>query len=189
MTISNKNELNECLQRDISRMGGKPWLKDKIIYNEKWYIWHYIYHLRNIEYYKSKQNPLNRIFYLYHFFLYKKLCFKLKIDIKPGNCGSGLYIPHQGSLIRITPNCKIGNNCTILPGVVIGNKHLETNSNEIITIGNNCYIGLGAKIFGNVKIGNNVIIGANAVVTSDIPDNAVVGGVPARIIKIKSQIC
>lgn len=41
------------------------------------------------------------------------------------------------------------------------------------------------KVFGRVKIGNNVTIGANAVVTKDIPDNAVAGGIPAKVIKIK----
>lgn len=44
-------------------------------------------------------------------------------------------------------------------------------------------MGLGAKIFGEVTIGNNVIIGANAVVVKDIPDNCVVGGIPAKIIR------
>ena len=47
--------------------------------------------------------------------------------------------------------------------------------------------GLMVKVIGSVRIGNNVTIGANAVVTHDIPDNAVVGGVPAKIIKIKSK--
>ena len=54
-----------------------------------------------------------------------------------------------------------------------------------VAVGDNCRFGLGVRIFGSVKIGNNVTIGANAVVTKDIPDNAVVGGVPAKIIKIK----
>lgn len=54
-------------------------------------------------------------------------------------------------------------------------------------VGNNCYFGLGAKILGSVKIGNNVIVGANAVVTKDITDNAVVGGIPAKILKIKNE--
>ena len=44
---------------------------------------------------------------------------------------------------------------------------------------------MGCKIFGSVRIGNNVTVGANAVVTKDIPDNAVVGGVPAKVIRIK----
>ena len=50
------------------------------------------------------------------------------------------------------------------------------------TIGDNVYIGPGAKIVGAVKVGNNVAIGANCVVTKDVPDNAVVVGVPGKII-------
>ena len=53
------------------------------------------------------------------------------------------------------------------------------------TIGDNCIIYPGAKIFGKITIGNNVVIGANAVVNKDVPDNAVVAGVPARIIRYK----
>lgn len=53
------------------------------------------------------------------------------------------------------------------------------------TIGDNVVVYAGAKIIGGVHIGNNVIIGANAVVTKDVPDNCVVAGVPARIIKMK----
>ena len=59
---------------------------------------------------------------------------------------------------------------------------------KITTVGDNCYFGIGSKIMGAVNIGNNVTVGANAVITHDIPDNAVVGGVPARIIRIKKQI-
>lgn len=49
-------------------------------------------------------------------------------------------------------------------------------------LGDNVVVCCGAKIIGNVRIGNNVIIGANAVVVTDIPDYAVVGGVPAKVI-------
>ena len=49
-------------------------------------------------------------------------------------------------------------------------------------------IGAGAKIMGDVNIGNYVTIGANAVVTHDVPDNCVVGGVPAKIIKYKNTV-
>ena len=52
-----------------------------------------------------------------------------------------------------------------------------------ITIGDNVYISTGAKVLGPINIGNNVTIGANAVVITDVVDNAIVGGVPARILK------
>lgn len=72
-----------------------------------------------------------------------------------------------------------------MPGVVFGNKYKDED-NSIVEVGDNCYFGLGVKVFGQVKIGNNVTIGANAVVTKDIPDNAIVGGIPAKIIKFKN---
>lgn len=64
-------------------------------------------------------------------------------------------------------------------GVTIG---AEKEQSPIL--GNNIFIGAGAKIIGGVRIGDNVKIGANAVVVKDVPDNATVVGVPARIIKI-----
>ena len=73
----------------------------------------------------------------------------------------------------------------MLPGVVFGNK-TEMPDERPVIVGDNCYFGLGAKIIGKVRIGNNVTVGANAVVTKDIPDNVVVGGIPAKIIKIKN---
>lgn len=180
--IQSRSELQYYLTEDLKRFENKrPNLKDYILKNEIWYTWHYIKNLRYLEFYL---NTNKKIPYLFYFFIYKRMCFKHKIDIKPNNVGPGFRIMHLGALIRIKKNCRIGRNCTILPGVVIGNKHLS-NDNSWVIIGDNCYIGLGAKIFGEVKIGNNVTIGANAVVTKNIPDNAVVGGIPARIIKIK----
>lgn len=55
------------------------------------------------------------------------------------------------------------------------------------SIGNNCYISTGVTILGPVNIGNNVTIAAGAVIVRDIPDNCIVGGIPARIIKYKSN--
>ena len=55
------------------------------------------------------------------------------------------------------------------------------------TIGDNVYIAPGAKIVGNVKIGNCVAIGANCVVTTDIPDNGVVVGVPGKVISFEGS--
>lgn len=80
--------------------------------------------------------------------------------------------------IVINGNAKIGKNFTIRHGVTV----YDVNGKTPI-IGDNVTVGAGAKIIGGIKIGNNVVIGANAVVNKDVPDNCVVVGVPARIVK------
>ena len=167
---------------DQARFARKPTLKDWLLRNEDWYIYRYILHLRCVEYYEGR----NRLLYLWHFFRYKRLGFMLHFTIYPGTVGPGLRIYHVGGFIHVGPNVRIGRNCTLLPGVVFGNRH-ERHDGCRVTVGDNCYFGLGAKVFGNVRIGDNVTVGANAVVTKDIPDNAVVGGVPARVIRIKAE--
>lgn len=99
----------------------------------------------------------------------------MKFIIYPNTVFSGLRIYHSGDLVHVGPNCKIGHNYSILPGVVLGNISQELKC-QSITVGDNYFFGLGARIFGLVNIGNNVTIGANSVITKDIPDNAVVGG-------------
>lgn len=169
------------LAEDIKRFDNhRPTLKDRILHNEVWYIYHYIRHLRYVEYYQDK----NKLKFLWHFFWYKRLGFKLRMTIYPNTIGPGFRIYHAGDFVHVGPNVKIGRNCTMLPGVVFGNK-TEVPDDKTVIVGDDCYFGLGVKILGTVKIGNNVTVGANAVVTKDIPDNAIVGGVPAKIIKIR----
>ena len=88
-------------------------------------------------------------------------------QIPPNTVGEGLTIWHWGTII-INPKVKIGKNCTLYPGVLIGHKE---EGQPAPVIGNNVFICSGAKIIGNVHIGNNVVIGHNCVVTHDIPDN------------------
>ena len=174
-------DLHEYLAADLSRLEKKPNLKDWLLKNESWFIWRYIYLLRHVEYHLNSRHKLR---YLWYFFFYKRLGFKLHFTIYPNTIGPGFRIYHIGDFVHVGSNVRIGKNCTLLPGVVFGNKH-EMADGGNISVGDNCYFGLGVKILGSVMIGNNVTVGTNAVVTKDIPDNAVVGGVPAKVIKMK----
>lgn len=88
--------------------------------------------------------------------------------------------PHGIKSIFISPNAVIGKNCVIYQQVVIGQKSIDDGASPVI--GDNVFIGAGAKIIGNVVIGDNVTIGAGAVVTKDVPNNCTVVGNPARIV-------
>ncbi|HIF9359238.1 TPA: acyltransferase [Photobacterium damselae] len=82
----------------------------------------------------------------------------------------------------------IGMNTIISGNVFISNCEHEFINNTLISfdtqIGNNCFIGYGAVILPGSKLGKNCIVGANALVKGDFPDNSVIAGVPAKIIKI-----
>lgn len=93
--------------------------------------------------------------------------------------GPGFYIGHFGQIV-VNYRSAIGRNCNISQGVTIGQANRGLRKGYA-TIGDNVYIGPGAKIVGNVRIGNNVAIGANCVATKDVPDNAVLVGVPGRV--------
>lgn len=93
--------------------------------------------------------------------------------------GKGLRIHHFGGII-FHPCVKMGEHCTIYHGVTFGDKGGYGNPP---TVGDNVLVGAGAKILGAITIGNNVIIGANAVVISSVPDNVIVGGIPAKILR------
>ena len=94
-------------------------------------------------------------------------------------------LQHGLNGIIVSHYAHIGKNAWIAQQVTIGQ---AIDKNVAPTIGDNVIIGAGAKIMGDVKIGNNVTIGANAVVVHDVPDNCVVGGVPAKIITYKDTV-
>lgn len=92
--------------------------------------------------------------------------------------GRNFVIDHFGGII-ISGYAVFGDNCRIRNGVVVGLRRID--EPRAPRIGNNVDIGAGAKILGPITIGNDVAIGANAVVTQDVPDNCVAVGVPAVI--------
>lgn len=89
--------------------------------------------------------------------------------------GSQPTFPHGLAGIFVSEGAQIGKNCILFQQVTIGSNTLQDSKTfGAPTIGDNAYIGAGAKIIGAVTVGNNVRIGANCVITQDIPDNATV---------------
>ncbi len=106
------------------------------------------------------------------------LCPKMStLYIHSENIGPGLFIQHGFATIISAKS--IGKDCWINQQVTIGfNSKMGQPK-----LGDNVTINAGAKIIGDVTIGNNSIVGANAVVTKNIPKNSTVVGVPAYIIR------
>lgn len=177
--IKDKNVLKEFITADAANFKSQncSWIR-KIKHNvfsnpisEQKHIWLYIKSLRHVEYYQNKSDSIiNKVFMLWWLRKLRKYSHITNFQIPPNVCGKGLTIWHWGAII-INPEAKIGDNCTLYPGVLIGHKKPDGGA---ATIGDNVFIGAGTKIIGPVKIGNNVIIGQNCVITKDIPDNSVV---------------
>ncbi len=136
---------------------------------------HQVKEFRNLYYYRlNKGNLISKIFMHFLKIIYTKRS-DLFID-SASEIGSGLFIQHGFSTI-ITAH--MGENCWVNQQVTIGFK----DQTGYPKIGNNVKITAGAKVLGNIIIGDNVTVGANSVVVKNIPDNCVVVGVPAYIIK------
>ncbi len=98
--------------------------------------------------------------------------------------GKGFYIGHFGNII-IHPDTVMGDRCMISHGVTIG--VLGGERLGVPRLGDDVYVGCGAKLLGPITIGDGAIIGANAVVLDDVPAGATAVGVPARIIVKQRQ--
>lgn len=159
----------------------------RITYGENWELFTYMRNLRHLEYYTNKAHKMqwDKLLRGYYWLKHRRDCKHFGIFISPNCVGAGFHLQHRG-FRHILSGTKIGKNCEILPMVLIGKKRPDLTDYHV-NIGDNCYISAGVTILAPINIGNNVTIGAGAVVTKDIPDNCVVGGVPAKILKAKTH--
>ena len=149
------------------------------------HIWKYEILLRKTEYYTNRtHSKIGRIISLFYKTRLQLFGEKLGISIYVNCFGPGLSIAHHGCIV-VNGNARIGNNCRIHEGVTIGTTN---GSSKAPVIGNNCFLGSGCKVIGEITIADNIAIGAGAVVVKDImQDNVSVAGVPAKIISSKGS--
>lgn len=181
--IQTRKQLREYILEDRKVQGMQHPFWAKLTFGENAMIRKYMANLRKAEYWKANsQNIVGKLMYAYHLLKHRRMCLKYGMHIALNSVGKGFFIVHPG-FIRIDSWVHIEENCTVLPMVLFGKAHPVENVE--IFVGKNCYVGTGATILGPIRIGNNVTIAAGAVVTKDVPDNVVVAGVPAKIVKSK----
>lgn len=174
-------QLKKMLNCDLLRYSGNGrFLKYKLlIFNPSFQI---TFWFRIGTWLQSKGGGWKILYYIV-FFIHRHNQYKTGIQLPFGTTiGPGLCFSHFSCTV-INVGAVIGNNFTMFQGCTVG----SSRGIGIPVIGDNVVMSAGSKVIGNVKVGDNVMIGAGAVVVNDVPDNAVVVGVPAKIINFDGK--
>ncbi|NCS98819.1 serine acetyltransferase [Candidatus Parcubacteria bacterium] len=180
--INSKEDYKYYLEADRianalpKKSGIKSALKDFFLPN---HVWEFQKTLRKLEYYKNcKKGKISLIQKFITYKRFKRLSLKLGFTIPTNTIGPGLSIAHYGTII-INEGTKIGSNCRLHTCVNIGTEAGYKDRAPII--GDNCYIGPGVKMYGDISIANGIAIGANSVVNKSFDEeNIAIAGIPAQ---------
>ncbi len=181
--IANSDDFSYFLEADRLALGVDGSLRDRA-FN---YIYRFERLLRKVEYYiNTKANSrTGQGISCYLRYRLLRMSILLGIQIPPNVFGPGLSVAHPGS-ITVNGAARVGSNCRIHSCVNIGTA--AGFSGRAPTIGNNVYIGPGAKIFGKITIGDDIAIGANSVVNKSFNESGItIAGVPARKVSDKGS--
>lgn len=174
--IDTKEKLKQCLNIEKNIYFPRGGVRLPFGIREKDVLYGYIYNLRKTEYHFNMGHKLRYAFYKFHLYRMSNL---YAIHIGINVCDEGLSIAHVGPII-INGRSRVGKNLRIHVGVNIG-----ANGGEPPILGDNVYIGPGAKIFGDIKVANGCRIGANAVVCKNCEEeNSTLVGVPAKNVNV-----
>ena len=148
-------------------------------------VWKFQRMLRKAEYYENcKKSLFDKPLYYFYRFLLRNKQLKLNFSIPTNVFDAGLNIAHYGTII-VNPKTKVGKNCRLHACTNIG---AGAGTSDAPVLGDNVYIGPGAKLFGKIESADNIVIGANAVVNkSFLTPNVSIGGVPAAVISPKGS--
>jgi serine O-acetyltransferase len=180
--IRTREDLRSYLEQDriaLRRGEGGPTFYDE--------VWRFQRLLRRLEYALNRtdaQGLLARSFRKVLSYRFHRQSVQCGFEIPPNTFGPGLSIAHRGTIV-VHPDARIGRNCRIHVDVVIGTRPGPP-PEPVPMIGDNCYIGPGAKIYGAVVLGDNLAVGANSVVDRSFPEGRMtIAGAPARKVSDK----
>lgn len=185
--INSKRDLKYYIDCDLKSIGIYPLrFKHHLIAIMCPQPWKLQIIMRHLEYrINCKSNTIiGKCFMMLEYKRFERYCLKLGCSLAVNVFGPGLCLNHCNGVV-VNGQARIGSNVRINAGVNIGSFSKfdqEFTHYNAPVMGNNVYIGPGAKIFGKIHIGDNVAIGANAVVNKDVPSNSTAVGVPARIL-------
>ena len=165
--------LKDTLARDLAANGLQRWRLVDVYRHD---VVHLIRVMRRAEDASRSAGAWSRVRLAVMKWRLRRLGRRLGIELPLNVIGPGLAVVHPFGVV-ISRKASIGENCRIHAGVNVG-EHRGRSP----TIGNNVYLGPGAKIVGGVTVGDRAVVGANAVVVKDVPPGVTVGGVPARVI-------
>ena len=185
--IKTKQDLRFYIQEDGKRNGQdrgvlRYWF-NLLRGNEQAHAFRYLKVLRHQEFHMNNKGIFHKIAAFYYGIRRGRLGLRYSIEIHPNTCGYGLRNMHLSAGGVLLNVCKIGNYCGVNAGVLIGNN--RGNENRPV-IGDYVAFGPGSKAFGKIKIGNHVFVAPNAVVVKDVPDSVIVGGIPAKVLKMNN---
>lgn len=179
--IESKKDYLDYLEQDRLALG-KKYSRPRLVGDE---IWKFQRLMRKTEYYKNcSKNIFFKAYSKWLQFKYYKMRIKLGFSIPLNVFGPGLSIAHYGTIV-VNGNAKIGKNCRIQECTTIG---ATNGSKKAPVLGDNIFIGSGARIIGEISLADDIAIGANALVNKSFETTGItIAGVPARKISDKDS--
>ncbi len=173
--IQSKEDLYTYLNADKIALNVDPAQKKPRLFRDE--VWRFQIALRKAEYEENCAKGIaGKVRKAWTRFRFHRQSIKCGFTIPLNVFSPGLSIAHYGTIV-VNSNAKIGKNCRIQEGVNIG----SSGSDKAPIIGDNVFIGSGAKIIGDIEIADNIAIGAGAVVVKSFKEDGItIAGVPAK---------